>query len=276
MNANDLTFGIEIETTIPAGRIPVGSYRVGTQVADLPPGWRAKYDGSIAAGRGRQGCEFVSPILQGAAGIRQVIEVVEKLKQLGAKVNASTGVHVHVGWNGTAKALARLVTLVANFEKAIFASTGTKRRETGDWCRGLQRHGSCDRAAVQSQQNRYHVLNLSNLATGRTQTVEFRAFAGSLNALKLVSYIRLCVGLVERAHKVARATNFTAKKPVATSPIHRNGEGQTELTRLFYQLGWTKGRVSHTHGDLTCDRAPTIKQSKKELMRLAKKYDAQP
>jgi hypothetical protein len=66
---------------------------------------------------------------------------------------------------------------------------------------------------------------------------------------------------------------WVAKNPVETSPIHRAGDGQTALTRLFYALGWTKGREDHTFGDIQTEELPTIDETKKQLMRLAKKYD---
>jgi hypothetical protein len=62
MDANDLTFGVEIETTIPAGACYVGGYHNGVQVPWLPEGWKAEHDGSIRASRGRVACEFVSPV----------------------------------------------------------------------------------------------------------------------------------------------------------------------------------------------------------------------
>ena len=45
------------------------------------------------------------------------------------------------------------------------------------------------------------------------------------------------------------------------------------MTRLFYGLGWTKGRESHTFGDVAAEGVPCIEENKKELMRLARKYD---
>ncbi len=191
---------------------------------------------------------------------------------MGARVNASCGLHVHVGFDKTnAEAAAKLATLVSNFEKAIYASTGTKNRENGRWCHGLQQHGDADRAIRSSQLNRYHVVNFGT----HLPTVEFRAFAGTLNKDKIVGHIRTCVALVERALTVRKVTDWTAKTPVQSSPIHRSGEGQTALTRLFYQLGWTKGRQPHTHGNLTGERLPSIQKTKKVLMRLARKYDGQ-
>ena len=66
MNANELTFGIEIETTMPNhSRVVAGAYHVGNQVSWLPLGWTAQHDSSIHAPAGRKGVEFVSPILRG-------------------------------------------------------------------------------------------------------------------------------------------------------------------------------------------------------------------
>lgn len=267
MNAADMTFGIEIETTMPASVAPnlsMANYSRGLAIEGLPAGWTAKWDCSIRARRGRRGVEIVSPVLRGAAGLRQIIEVCDVLKsRYGARVNESTGLHVHVGFDRNNRAaMDRLIALTANFEKAIYASTGTKSRERGGWCRSIQSHGQLQAAADASGRNRYHLLNLTNLL-GRghgTPTVEFRAFAGSLNPQKIIGYVRMCLGLVERAHRAKRITNWAAKSPVESSPIARSGEGQTALTRLFYQLGWIKGRQAHTHGELAGEGLPLVNQ----------------
>ena len=51
------------------------------------------------------------------------------LEAKGHRVNASCGVHVHIGWkrDWSAQALARLVTIVAYAEKGLYAITGTKK-----------------------------------------------------------------------------------------------------------------------------------------------------
>lgn len=278
MNVNEMTFGVEFETTLPRDVIAVGSYGQGTQIPGLPEGWVAKHDGSIRASRNRMGAEIVSPILKGADGIRQLQAVCQWFQQVGAKVNRSTGFHVHVGWTGDATALERLVFLASNFEKALYASTGTKTRERNHYCRGVQNDPVYQARFVQGDQRqtagRYYLLNLTNLGNGRKQTVEFRCFAGTTNLSKALGYVRMCLGLVEKALQAKRTTKWVAKKPVETSPIHRSGDGQTELTRLFYALGWTKGREKHTFGNVESDGLPTLKRIKKELMKLAKKYDS--
>lgn len=273
MFASELTFGIELETHVPRGTCQVGGYHVGTQVPFLPSGWTAQRDCSIAAPTGREGCEFVSPILKGGEGLKQVVAVAAKLNEIGAKVNASTGLHVHVGWAGDAAALDRLVNLVANFEKAIFAATGTKSREQSHYCQGIHQHGNRQTAETASLRDRYHVLNLTNLRNPAKQTVEFRAFAGSTKAVKVVGYIRLCLALVEKALNSKKGPQFTAKATKDTSPVHRAGEGYTQLARAFYALGWTKGRSDYVYGNVTAEGVPTLADCKKELVRLAKKYD---
>ena len=258
IDVNDLTFGVELEVTLPAGTCPVGGYHHGVQVPHLPAGWKAERDCSIQPGAGYMAAEIVSPVLKGADGLQQLKTVCDWLNSVNAKVNRSTGFHVHVGFNGRDfDALRRLVCLVANFEKALFAATGTHNREEGRFCRGIQEDHSFVTAFRATRvarpglcSDRYHVLNVTNLLGCGKPTVEFRVFAGTTNAVKAIGYVRLCLGIVEKALTMKKLPKWVAKTPVETSPIHRQGEGQTALTRLFYGLGWTKGREDRTYGDV--------------------------
>jgi hypothetical protein len=245
VNVNDLTFGVELEVALPVGTCPVGGYHNGIQIPQLPPGWKAERDCSIQAGPGHMAAEIVSPVLQGADGLRQLKAACDWLHGAGAKVNRSTGFHVHVGFRRDDKyALRRLVSLVANFEKALFAATGTHSREEGTYCRPVQNDARYQQAfrdatAGAAHLPRYHILNLTNLLGYGKPTVEFRVFAGTTNAVKALGYVRLCLAIVEKALALRKLPKWVAKTPVETSPIHRSGEGQTALTRLFYGLGWT-------------------------------------
>jgi Putative amidoligase enzyme len=270
MDVQEITFGVEIETTVPVNILRVGPHGAGYDIPQLP-GWKADRDPSIRVRTGgHEACEFVSPVFKGTEGLRLLLADLAQIKAWGGKVNQSCGLHIHVGFDkSNAVAVAKLATLVANFEKAIYASTGTKSRERGRWCNGLNRHGNAHTAVRASRCDRYHIANFGT----EHPTVEFRAFAATLNPTKLVAHLRMVVGLVERALRACKVTNWTAPAVKETSPIHRDGEGQTALTRLFYQLGWTKGRQPHTHGDLSGQGLPTILRSKRELMRLARKYD---
>lgn len=279
-NANATTFGIEIECLIPnTVRIALGYYHNGRQIDGLPTGWNAQTDSSIAGRRGYYAVEIVSPVLRGAEGLAQVAAVCQWLNSIGAEVNASCGLHVHVGWAGDKAALIRLTTMVANHEKGIYASTGTHSREQGHYCRGVRNDRSMRQEFLDGdsarQINRYHVLNLTNL--GRRQpTVEFRAFAGTTNARKIAGYVRMCVGLVNKAANAKRTIKWDSAAVVASSPVRKGGEGQTELNRLFFALGWNKGRTATVWGAIdTPEGCPTLADSKAKLMELAKKYDGE-
>lgn len=283
MNINDLAFGLEFETTIPASdRTPIGRYHNGIQVAWLPDGWKAERDSSINAGPGRKACEFVSPKLRGLAGLREAQAVLEKIRERGGKVNPSCGLHITITWNGDAGALARLISLVGNHEKAIFASTGTRRREQTVYSKKIKQYGNKDRAKQQCESDRFHLLNLTHLARGRNR-IEFRAFAGTLNGTKVAGYLMMCLGLVELAMNASRCSSWNyTKKEGAKSCWDRPGagEGETELGRLYYRLGWTKGwykgaNRNKVFGQLEAGgETPDMKATKKKLTSLAKKYDA--
>jgi len=283
MNAQDFTFGIEIETTFPQSEgLRVGAHGRGVQVPWLPEGWLADADPSIRATGSRRGVEFVSPVLKGAEGLRQAVEAVKEIKSRGGQVNSSCGMHVHVGFDKRdTKTLRRLIDTVANFEKAIFATTGTKNRELGIgsrfstcWCKSLKQYGSRQAFERRGSRDRYHALNI---ATSKP-TVEFRVFGATLNPEKLAAYVRMVVGICQKATNSKRSTGF---HKTASSTRNRSrftgGEGHAELVRMMYALGWRKNGASTAKmvGDIEGEGVPGMDTTKKELKRLAKKYDAQ-
>ena len=281
MNANEMTFGIEIETVAPDSAVRndglrIGSYKHGIQVPYLPAGWTAEQDGSINNSNGGHKCEIVSPILRGEEGINQVIEVLKTLEAKGHHVNASCGIHVHVGWkrNQPAEALARLVTIVAYVEKGLYAITGSKSRERGMYCGGIRKLGQAQ-AKPTIDRERYHALNLTNLARGTKETVEFRVFSGSLNPTKAVGWIQVCLGLVERALNGKRQPTWEPKP--LTGGWKKAGPGQSETERLLGYLAWGKGYAKIHNGNQYGWISNAIPQDevKAEFRRLAKKYDAQ-
>lgn len=281
MKANKATFGIELETfvdetTAAANGLNVGPYHRGIQVSYLPDGWTACRDGSIEGGAGTLACEIVSPILQGADGLRQVVEVVKALRGKGHKVNATCGVHVHVGFaTATDADLNRLIQTVSYLEKAIFATTGTKNRERGDFCKGLRRFGNPTAARDALKRDRYSVLNICNLKslTGK-KTVEFRAFSGSLNPVKIAGWIQMVLGIIERATTTKRLPAWEPRP--ATGGWRKSGVGQTDVERLFGFLGWGDGyrRLKGRSFGLL-DDVVSEDRIKAEFRRLARKYDAQ-
>jgi hypothetical protein len=170
-------------------------------------------------------------------------------------VNRSTGLHIHIGFgNQTPRALAQLVCLVARNEKAFFAMTGTKSREQSHFCKpikanfreigknGKLKNGTGRRAAVvHGAGDRYHLLNLANLANGTRPTVEWRCFAGTTNATKICGYVQICVGMACKAINAKGRVGYDAKALATKSRVLKSGEGETAVNRLFYGLFWKFG-----------------------------------
>lgn len=279
VNAEDLTFGVEIETvagrTAMAAGLQIGRYHNGIQVPYLPTGWKAECDGSISQGNGNA-CEIVSPVLKGADGLAQVVQVLKTLEEKGHTVNATCGVHVHVGWDRSipSDALARLITIVAYAEKGLYAITGTKSRERGRFCTGVRQYANPTTAKRTLDRNRYHALNLYPIATGERQAVEFRVFSGSTSAVKVVGWIQVCLGLVQRAINGKRNPNWNPKPP--TGGWKKNGDGQSETERLMGYLAWGECYARLNNGIQYGWVSNVIPQEtiKAEFRRLAAKYDA--
>lgn len=282
-NANEITFGVEIECLIPVDALrasgwTVGAYHVGALVPGFE-GWKAMQDGSVRPDNFNfAGVELVSPILRGAEGLASVRAICAKLAEMGAKVNRSCGLHVHVGFDGDAVALRRLICSVANHEKALYAVTGTRSREGNTYCKsvkesfkGMENVRSLDQVARNHYaQDRYHVLNLTNLIGGRRQTVEFRVFAGTTNATKITAYVQVCVGLVHKSLDTKSSPAWDAKPTETTSPTFRGTPGRTEVARLMRALGWL-GSFKTRFGLI---EDATLTSVRRELDRLATKYDA--
>jgi hypothetical protein len=290
MAANDIrieeiTFGVEIECVIPeTTTIIAGSYySSGIQVPQLPAGWVAKKDISIAAPSDMfKAVEIVSPILNGADGLRQLAFVLDWLRSVGAKVNASCGFHVHTGFAyDKADQIARLVDLAMRHEKALYAASGTKSRETCGYCKSLQTSDKVvakfkDGGKVRSRSelglehhaDRYFTMNLTNIAEGVRPAAEYRVFSGTLSTVKAISFVRLALGITHKAlsRKARVGWSNAANKQL------RKGVGSNALAWLMDEMNWMDARRT-PFGVIEGEGIPTLKETKAELVRLAEKYD---
>lgn len=289
---NGLSFGVEIETRMPRDcqNLSVGGYHNGISVTwlrasrgDRGSPWRAERDGSIRCeSQSEMPCEFVSPILKGIDGIENVRDAAKAIRERGGKVNESCGIHVTVSFPANdAAALARLLCLVANHERALYAATGTLNREAGIYCKPIKPYNAFASAEQSAKSDRYHLVNLAHLARGANR-VEFRVFSGSLNPDKITGFVLLALGLVALAlGGPGRRSpwNFTKKGMKSCWDRAGYGEGQTELCRLFYRLGWIQGWYKgDDRGTLfgvpqNDGEAVGLEAAKGKLMQMAAKYD---
>lgn len=169
--------------------------------------WRVTTDGSVSSATG--GCEVVSPILEGEAGIAEMQRAAHALCSAGATVNKTCGLHVHVNASDmSGQWIRNIVTRYSAFETEIDSfMPASRRRSVNQFCQGMSS------ALTYMQQNsyrwnnssasefcngglsRYYKVNLCSYA--RYQTIEFRQHSGSVNGGKIANWVRFLLQFVE-------------------------------------------------------------------------------
>jgi hypothetical protein len=84
----------------------------------------------------------------------------------------------------------------------------------------------------------------------------------------------MCLALVDLAISSKRQVSWDYACAGGTPAWARSGVGQTELARLFYRLGWIKGHTSKAYAAELVGET-TMKNVKKKLVEMAKKYDGE-
>jgi hypothetical protein len=202
-------FGIEIECTIPVQRsseFPRGNYHNGqaVRVAHLSD-WNVQSDCSVSATGNFFPAEVVSPILRGEAGLVKVVEMLDYLNNIGAVVNSSCGLHVHVDCSGLDRnQMDRLVKLFKAYEPAFYDMNGehAEARYSNHYCAPSHRWDG----------TRYQSLNLQH-AHDTNPHIEIRVWQGAMKPETVVAAIYMAVSLVSRA---------TAPELVKTSDLNRS------------------------------------------------------
>ncbi len=163
--------------------------------------------------------EFVTPPLK-YEDIELLQNIIRKLRENGAKTNASCGIHVHIdGANHNPTSLKKLVTFMIARQDLIYEALEIGQRESR-WCKKLNENilkemKSCKELTKDEaeriwysvandgyygqidhthyNETRYHGINLhSYFSKG---TVEFRLFNSTLHAGKIKAYIQFCLAV---------------------------------------------------------------------------------
>jgi len=266
--AESITFGIELETTIPANSaVNVGGYHYGQPVhagiatatgqlvaaptfQSIP--WRADRDGSIRADFGTMPCEFVSPVLRGSDGVHHLLEFIEWARSIGAKVNPTCGCHITVGvpsiiGTDDHRAMGEFARKLAHIARwhamSLYGQTGTGRHlnryshtfadEVESYVRLMASNATPSRKARAAEECGRGMVNFRKLFTHRV--IEFRVFAGTLNSHKIMHHLATVLGLCRRAAEVECLGRFSKNKAQAK----RTATAEDALRFLWDFLGWT-------------------------------------
>lgn len=206
-----LTFGIEIECigldTFQAHRAMTDNgYACANNgyTHDVMRTWKVVYDGSLQSRTGS--CEVVSPPLQGNDGLNEIRSVMKVLRDAGARVNVSCGMHIHIGVDSlTQQQQANLIKAHQRFQPA-FDALLTERRVTNQRWAKRRTMANADRLAdswatssdvraISRQTDRYHALNINSFY--KYGTFEFRLHHGSLNGKNATAWIALHLAFIQ-------------------------------------------------------------------------------
>ena len=222
MTEQAATFGIEIEFKSPLNSAVIAEAITAAGISCAAeyynhsnrPHWKITTDASV-----RNGWELVSPVLAyGEEAFAQVETVCNVLQGLGVKIDRQCGLHVHHGVAGMTDAqVAKIVAIYAKFEQTIDNMMPASRRGSANrygaslkvrpsWKESVAAINACKtrEELVAVLPTRYMKVNVHSLF--RHGTVEFRQHSGTVEASKIVSWVKITRAMVERGAKTSRVS----------------------------------------------------------------------
>lgn len=235
------TFGIEIEFLIPhtlnfhdlARKLTENGISAQTESYnhEVRDYWKITTDGSVRSHlRDYNGqCEIISPILKGMDGLQQIVKVCKTLESLKIKVNKTCGLHIH---HGCKLCYGRINTdTIARNAVLIYSKYQSKFNKMMPASRRNQRyaHPATHREVLQLQQgnlqimtDRYRVVNTRSY--WNQGTVEFRQHSGTIEAKKIINWIKITQMVMIRAYQMINndLANYAWRKFEVELGFNRN------------------------------------------------------
>ena len=176
---------------------------------DTRPHWKIVGDASV-----RNGFEVVSPILQGESGLEEAGRAARALESAGAKINSTCGLHVHFSASDlSVNEIRTIATRYATYEAEIDAFMPRSRRANeNEYCRSTReiflnknsfKNATTVEALVRAQGGRYFKLNLQSYS--RYNTIEFRQHGGTVNATKIMNWVRFLNAFIDESRRLTAA-----------------------------------------------------------------------
>ena len=209
-NANILTFGVECETynvvrdalirEVELRNISIQSE--GYNHRDNNHYYKIVSDASI---QGVNGQEIVSPILKGKQGLNSLRMVCNSLNAIDAKVNKSTGLHIH--FDASKISDSHFVQIFKNYqilENVIDSFMPVSRRAQNNvYCRSIQglNYNTCTTKSdiIRVNGTRYRKVNAESYLSHKT--VEFRQHSGTTDYDKIANWINFLRKLIQYSYE---------------------------------------------------------------------------
>lgn len=232
----DLKFGVEIEVKA-SSEINDVINEIKTNGVDCiwesynhvtKRNWKVVTDSSC-------GFEFVSPILVGKDGLRQIKVVTDALNKYNIKVDKSCGLHVHINADDmTFKQIRNVYALYVRFEKTIDSMMPKSRRGNGNrFCQSMlmNRMGVVNAEQIMDliksaknvndirhiYETRYKKLNCESYF--KYGTIEFRQHSGTTEYEKIYNWILFINAFVQKAKESNVKLTYSEKGDDFTAMI---------------------------------------------------------
>ncbi len=246
---SSLTFGIEIEciglnTHQAARALQTNGYACANEgyTHNVMRTWKVVTDGSLSSRNGA--CEVVSPPLRGNDGLNEIRSVMKVLRDAGARVNVSCGMHIHIGVDSlTRTQQANLIKAHQRFQPAWDALLTERRVADGRWASrrnvtnadrlAEQWETSTDVRTLSRQTNRYHALNINSFY--KYGTFEFRLHHGSLNGKNATAWIALHLAFISAV--INDAEGMT--RPLIDNIVENELANFPEQAQRYAEHGYT-------------------------------------
>lgn len=189
--------GIELEFTAEATREALG---VALYNAGLSDCVELKRDGSISVDTQGHTAHELAICAKETEYKSIVTKVTEVLGKVNAKVNRSTGMHVHVDVRSTSGRDRNKVFRNLVLAQGILYAMQPASRKENQYCRKTKETDLS--AAAYINRARYQGINPE--AVKKYSTVEIRIHAGTVSAIKIVNWIDLLIAVADCANLAAK------------------------------------------------------------------------
>jgi hypothetical protein len=166
--------------------------------------WKIVTDASVTdAGTGRgTGLELVSPILKGEEGLQELAKALDALRNAGAKVNTTCGLHVHIdtlGMNGIQRKnfFNSYVRNQDVMDRLVSVSRRDNRRYTARYTTAQANSYAEAIALGNDGGSRFYTVNICSFQ--KYGTLEFRQHQGTLSGKKAVAWVKMLLAMAETA-----------------------------------------------------------------------------
>jgi hypothetical protein len=206
--------------------------------------WKIVYDASVTGG-----WELVSPpMVFGEEAFAQIETVCRVLAAIGARVDRQCGLHIHHDARSlTDKQIINIAATYAKHEDCFDSMMPRSRRGqsnqllcsmvNGSMVDTVKKITSCKtrEQLARLYSNRYHKLNIQSLF--RHGTLEFRHHSGTVEAEKIINWVKITKRVMENGGKAKRVV-LRAENP--TWKVHRWLYDTVICSDL---AGYVKGRI---------------------------------